>query len=851
MKIPILDNIIENRTKEKYGKVIDKLIKSLDVPDIGNWTMFNPEKFGIAANPKTNLFLQEYVDWNYANVSVISEAISEIQFKLFQYDAKNKVVDEIKEHPLLELLYKVNPTMTKGDFIFALSANLLLTGEAPIRLRRKNPANLREIPYELYPISPADMRVFIGYTSDNYELIAKYTIKDKSDPNDLTAEITLNPWEVLFLKTLNPYNPHRGAGVVEAAAITLDTLKFSENFNLNFFKNSAVPYSILYTDQTLKKDTLERLKNNWDKNYRGFDNAYKTAILEQGLKLDKLQTGQKDMDFLEQQKFMRDKLMAMYKTNPVILGVIENANRASADSSEYVFMKHCIRPKMRLLTEYLNEYLVPLFDPMGKEGIFLDFVDPVKEDRTQEIHQWSVAVDKWMTKNEIRERDNLPPIDGGDEIYQPINLQPLGTKPIQPSQPKPVGPNANAPAEPNMNPDGSITQPNASNGGTELGYRIFKVKESDKLKYSMVKFSEQIARMQNRNTHIKQLQKEFVGQITKLMRVRVMKKYNGKKKVKIYGDIKLAETKDKFISRILMNSDKFENDINNIIIEKIFNPQEIEIIKNIKKEGTKFLLRGSAKKSANKYLFNSNSWEKIVIDLIKPILLKIMKTQGQEAMELIGGFSYSIQDDANNFLNLSTVSASKSIVKTISEKLSGIISEGIAKNENEGQLIEKVKKTYSDLRNYKTSQITRTEVSRATNFSIIDAYKQSGIVKGKKWLLAPDEISCQFCNQATSEFNKESLDKILLKKGDTFKGTEDGIITIDYMNIVAPPLHNNCRCISGPILEEIKIEEPEKIKENEKESVKEVQKKSDEKAEKLLDQIEKELAKEIDKSQNK
>ena len=830
------------KEKEKYNSLIDKLTDQINKGN-GGWTIFNPEKMGIPSNPKTDLFLQEYIGWNYANVSVIADTMSEIKFKLYRYNSEKDIVEEIKEHPILELIYQVNPNMTKGDFVFIVTANLLLTGEAPIRLRRKNPNNPKEIPYELHPVNPADLRVFVGYTPDNYELIAKYTLKDKSDPNDITKVTTLNPWEILFIKTPNPYNPHRGAGVVEASAITLDTIKYSENYNINFFKNSGVPYAILSSDQPLKKETLERLKEQWDKNYRGFDNAYKTAILEQGLKMEKLQIAQKDMDFLEQQKFLRDKLMAMYKTNPVILGVIENANRASAESSEYVFMKHCIRPKMKRLVEYFNEFLIPIFDPTGKQGMFLDFVDPVKEDRTQEIHQFSVACDKWMTKNEIRARENLPDIEGGDEIYQPVSLQPLGTEPIQPSQPKPVGPNSNTPAEPNINPDGTIGQPNESNGGKMIGWKVFKVSKETKEKFASEKFADQIAKMRNRNIRMKQWQKEFMEQIQKLVRIKVMKKYNGVKK---YKDIKLPETKEKFSQILLDNSKVFEQKLIKLVINEIYEPQQREIINNINSKGLRFITR----KNADDLLFGKQ-WEKKIFNLLNPFFRTIITKQGQEGMELIGGFSYNLSDEASNHINKTTSLSAKSIIETISQKVKDALGNGISKKESKIDLIARMVGTYRKLEKTQPNQIAETEVARVTNYALLDAYRQSGIVNGKQWLINPEGKTCPFCNQAAIDFQEKALNDTLIKKNETYTGSDGKTMVADYEDILGPPLHVNCGCVIGPILEEIKTvdeiqekvipNEPEKSKESEES--KEPKEESDNRAEELLDKLDKEITK--------
>ncbi len=369
---------------------------------------------GMGLQEKSATLLEEYMSWTYANISAIAEAVSEIKIQLFKLK-NNDEVEEVKEHPVLELIHRPNQFMTKKEFIQLLTIYRLLAGESPIRLKGKG------LPTELWPIDPLNFKPIIGKTTDAFELIVGYEFSNTF--NGEFKIINLKPEEVIFIKNMNPRNKWRGYGVVEASQNSIDTMHYSEQYNLNFFKNSAVPFTVLYTDQKLTSETINKLKNNWTSNYQGINNAFKTAVLEAGLKVERLQTSSKDMDFIEQQRFLRDKLMAMFKTTKVALGITEDVNRANAEASEYVFTKNCVRPKMAQFVESLNEFLLPIFDPKGE--LFLDFEDPVPQDRTALINEYSAAFNKWMTPNEIRKLEGFPDLEGGDEIYQPISLTPM------------------------------------------------------------------------------------------------------------------------------------------------------------------------------------------------------------------------------------------------------------------------------------------------------------------------------------------------------------------------------------------------------------------------------------------
>ncbi|GIW70333.1 MAG: hypothetical protein KatS3mg101_1080 [Patescibacteria group bacterium] len=75
---------------------------------------------------------------------------------------------------------------------------------------------------------------------------------------------------------------------------------------------------------------------------------------------------------------MRDKILAGFRVPKTILGTSESeTNRATAETANYVFAARTIKPKVQMIISYLNEFLVPRYG----DNLFIDFVDPVPENR--------------------------------------------------------------------------------------------------------------------------------------------------------------------------------------------------------------------------------------------------------------------------------------------------------------------------------------------------------------------------------------------------------------------------------------------------------------------------------------
>jgi len=361
---------------------------------------------------KPDDYLKAAKSWVYACVTAIADDVASIEFKLYSIKP-NGDMKELYEHELLDLLYRVNPFTTKFDHIHLTQQYLELAGEAPWLLDRTGGNG--GAPTAVYLLRPDRLTPLF----DAKGLLNGYKYK-----KDDGSESKLDAEDVILIKYPNPAKPMRGRGTLEALRTTIAIDENAERYNENFFRNSATPDFVLKTDKTLEKDEIKRITERWDKKYRGTENAHKTTVLQKGVGVERLQMTAKDMDFLEQQKFTRDKILSIFRVPKTIVAITDDVNRANAETADYVFAKRTIKPKMERIIEQLNEFLVPLFG----DNLWLDFEDPVPENVEAKLSRYNSALTQgWMTTNEVRQEEGLDNIDGGDEILKPFNYSPIGT----------------------------------------------------------------------------------------------------------------------------------------------------------------------------------------------------------------------------------------------------------------------------------------------------------------------------------------------------------------------------------------------------------------------------------------
>jgi HK97 family phage portal protein len=127
-------------------------------------------------------------------------------------------------------------------------------------------------------------------------------------------------------------------------------------------------------------------------------------------------------------------------------------------------------------------------------------------------------------------------------------------------------------------------------------------------------------------------------------------------------------------------------------------------------------------------------------------------------------------------------------------RLSNTLSEGVAAGEAVGDLSARVTDTFEDFSNNRAEMIARTESARAYVDGEIEGWEDSGVVVGKKWLLAAN--SCEFCRAAAKEFAATTvgLRDAFYKQGTALRGVDGGVMQLDYSDVNGAPLHPHCRC---------------------------------------------------------
>lgn len=720
---------------------------------------------------KAEDYLKAYNGYTYTAVSSIADAVASIQLHLFKrkFTKKGADADEIFEHEALSLLYYSNPQMTYYDLIEATQVYLDLVGEAFWIILRDG-----GVPAELWPVRPDWMSIKPSAT----EVVDSYTY---NPGGNTTRGIKFAKEDVVHFKYFNPMNPYRGKGSVQAAAMAIDVHDFASEWNRNFFYNSAMPGLVFTTDQKLSQAVIERFKESWQAKFGGRENSNKVAFLGGGFKMEKASQTAKEMDFKDLKAVMRDDILATFKVPRTVLGLTEDVNRANAEATTISFMERVITPRMTKFVAHLNEFYLKNWE----DDLFFNFDDPAPEDTEMKLSVYQSGLSLgWLTRNEVREQENLPPVEGGDVIYIPFSSTPLGDTPDAATGTKPPKDDGE---------DKGILSRLFGGKKKKVDFIALPLKKSTAPKRR--KFMMPIPPARLKDLAKKRLKGEVEVELIKLIGNLMSKGTGGVRRAK-QKSTWTEEKREAYWSKMVAKTDVLEDKLKNLIIPLLVD-QEKAVKGNI--DSLKGMIPSRMKASESSFLFSITEETKKWVGVILPFQKNVIIDKGNEVLDFLGlsTFFDTWTRDSVNFIRRDGTKIIRNINETTRDLLKDSLAEGLQKGESVDQLKSRVSSIFVSARTSRAEQIARTEVIRATNFATEEAYRQSKIVKAKEWLTAIDERVCPWC--ASMDGKIIPVDKSFFEEGGSL--TVDGkTIKFDLLGVDHPPLHPNCRCTLIPVL---------------------------------------------------
>ena len=382
-----------------------------------------------AYNKMSNKKYSSYADEGYnqnaivhRSVDIISINASSVKLDVFDDDIK------LDNHELITLLDRPNPLQSGQEFFTSLFSYLMISGNTYIL---RDADDLRP-PRELYLLRPDRIQIKAGETiiPSSYDYVV-----DGKTLKSYPVDQTTGQSQLKQIKLFNPVDDYYGCSPMMSSAYNIDQHNLAGIHNVALLKNGATPSGMLKFNPrdeagestTLTDDQRARLLEDLEFRFQGSHNSGRPLLLEGDFDYTQMGLSPKDMDFLELSNMSAREIALSFGVPAQLIGIPDAQTYSNMETAKLSLYEETIIPLLQRVESDLNEFLAPLYDGNIRVQYDIDSIPAMAEKRRQIYENVVGGVQAGiLTRNEARERLGLESVSGGDELYIPSNLFPIG-----------------------------------------------------------------------------------------------------------------------------------------------------------------------------------------------------------------------------------------------------------------------------------------------------------------------------------------------------------------------------------------------------------------------------------------
>lgn len=347
---------------------------------------------------------------------VISESVGFLPLNMRQ--RKGNKQELATAHPMYAALrYGPNPEITAQSFSETLTSHAVLRGNAFSKIVRRSGTGTA---LELWQLDPDCVQVTREKTGQK-RLV--YVVKEQNQPDVSYTVVRGKPQDIFHMRGLG-WDGMVGYSVIAMARQSFGMSLSQEKNVAQFYANGGrVPYILTMANKFENDQQFDRFRKDWQETYR---EPHKAPILENDIKYQQIGISAKDAQLLESRQFTIADICRWFSVSPHLVGDLSRATFSNIESLATQFVQFT-------LTTWLNRWEQELFrcvltDEERAQGYFFqhDLDALLRSEFAARMAGYATALQNgWMNRDEVRAKEGLNPINGGDEYLVQVNMTSL------------------------------------------------------------------------------------------------------------------------------------------------------------------------------------------------------------------------------------------------------------------------------------------------------------------------------------------------------------------------------------------------------------------------------------------
>lgn len=375
----------------------DGLQSSFDVS--GFSFFFGGDGTATLANERTALSLSAF----YNGVNQLSNDIAKLPKAVYKKEGDQ--INKFTDHPVNYLIsQKPNDLMNSFDFWKIIEYSKLVKGNAFAEvIRNKNSGAIKSLIFRY----ASDVSIYIL----NDKLYYKYKGR------------MIDSADMLHFKGFS-FDGIVGVGVITFAAKQLGISIDSQNYQQQVYKDRGLGYGVIESEIPVNPENKKRIEEGFATKMAS-QSKFKVPMLDEGMKYKSISITPAEAQFLETNKNGVLEVCRWLNIAPHKLKELGNANYSNIYQQSIEHVQDSVLPSVVANEQELNN---KLFTTKEAGIVYTKFNinSLLRGDLAMKQGYYTAMVYSGIyTRNEVRALEDMNPVEGLDEILQPVNMQAL------------------------------------------------------------------------------------------------------------------------------------------------------------------------------------------------------------------------------------------------------------------------------------------------------------------------------------------------------------------------------------------------------------------------------------------
>lgn len=355
----------------------------------------------------TNIVEREY-ETAFSCIDKIATSFASLSYGVYDKKTKQKI-----EHPLYEVLKEPNLDETHSLFFYLLIKDYYAGN---VYLYKYTDETGRVI--SLFRLNPS--AVIVTRNEFNQKTFSYYG--QKYDSN-----------KILHIPSRFGYDGKTGKSIFNECKKTFETSSNLNSYTANTFDNSLGKRLVIDLSESYPNandEEQQKIRNKYLSFYGGVENAGKPIVKTGKIKFETIDTGISDNRQAQLTENRQFQLEAIAQIFNIPIEYLTGKGITDLEVITTLFMTQAIQPLVDVFQEAFNK----LFSFSEREKYYVEFNynSILKTSLSSKIDAYTKQfMNGILTLNEIRQKENLPPLEAGSTPFVPANLMPLTKENIE------------------------------------------------------------------------------------------------------------------------------------------------------------------------------------------------------------------------------------------------------------------------------------------------------------------------------------------------------------------------------------------------------------------------------------